>query len=217
MDIYELVRGPIAWAALIVFLAGCVFRLIIILRKGHQKRMLYPLASIGGGFRSLLHGSIPFAAGYMRRHPLMTVISALFHLCLVVLPVFLVAHIVIFYESWQIVWWNLPDSAADVMTVFVMAACVFFAVRRLVIPPVKHLTRVGDFLLLAAIVLPFLTGFLAAHQIGSYRPMLILHVLSGELFLIVIPFSRLSHMLLFWLSRSYMGAEFGRVMKSRDW
>lgn len=217
MDVYELVRGPIAWAAFIIFLTGCAFRLIAVLRKGHQKTMIYPWVSIRDGLRSFLHGTVPFGAGYMRKHPAMTLVSAVFHVCLLVVPLSLLAHIVIMYESWGVVWWSLPDRAADVMTMCVIIACLFFAGRRLVVPETKKLTRFGDFFLLAVIALPFLTGFMAAHQIGPYRPMLILHVLSGEIFLIMIPFSRLGHMFLFWFSRGYMGAEFGRVMKTRDW
>ena len=217
MDIYELVRGPIAWVAFFVFLAGCLFRLIAVLRKGHQKKMIYPWTSIRDAFLSLVHGIVPFGAKYMRKHPVMTVVSAVFHVCLLVVSLFLLAHIVVWYESWQIVWWSLPDRLADVMTVCVILACLFFAVRRLVVPEAKKLTRAVDFLLLLVVILPFLTGFFATHQIGPYRPMLILHVLSGEVLLVMIPFSRLGHMFLFWFSRAYMGAEFGRVLKTREW
>jgi nitrate reductase gamma subunit len=217
MDMYELARGPLAWAAFLVFLAGCVFQLAIILRKSHQKKMLYPVNSITGGLRSILHGIIPFGASYMRRHPVLTVVTVVFHSCLLAVPLFLLAHVVVWHESWKILWPALPDKAADVMTVCVLLACLFFAVRRLIVPEAKRLTRASDFFLLAVIALPFLTGFLAAHQIGPYRPMIILHVLTGEVFLIMIPFSRLGHMFLFWFSRAYMGAEYGRVLKAREW
>jgi nitrate reductase gamma subunit len=217
MDLYEFVRGPVAWVSFLFFLAGCAFRMAVVLKKGHQKKMLYPLVSLKGGFLSILHGIVPFSSSYMRRHPMLTVVSAIFHTCLLVVPLFLLAHSVVWYESWGILWWSIPDTAADVMTVCVVLACLFFVGRRLTVPEAKKLTRPGDFFLLAVIVLPFLTGFLATHQIGPYRLMLILHVLSGELFLIMIPFSRLSHMFLFWFSRAYMGAEFGKVLRPRDW
>ncbi|MEW6078136.1 MAG: TmcC family electron transfer complex membrane anchor subunit [Thermodesulfobacteriota bacterium] len=217
MDLYEFVRGPVAWAAILFFLAGCVFRMIIVLKKGHQKRMIYPLVSLRDGFLSILHGTIPFGSAYMRKHPALTVVAFIFHVCLLFVPLFLLAHSVVWYESWGILGWSIPDMVADVMTVCVVLACLFFVVRRLTVPEVKKLTRPGDFLLLAVIVLPFLTGFLATHQVGPYRLMLILHVLAGEFFLVMIPFSRLSHMFLFWFSRAYMGAEFGKVLKPRDW
>ena len=103
------------------------------------------------------------------------------------------------------------------MAVWVIAACMVFLVRRAVVPEVRMVTRPADVLLPAVIWLTFLTGFLAYHQWGPYRPMLILHVLSGELLLVAIPFSKLGHMLFFLFSRAYMGAEFGKVLKAREW
>jgi hypothetical protein len=82
---------------------------------------------------------------------------------------------------------------------------------------VRNVTYVSDYLLLAVVMLPFLTGFLAYHQLGPYRPMLILHMLAGEIMLIAIPFTRLSHMLFFFFTRAYMGSEFGNVRNARDW
>jgi hypothetical protein len=37
------------------------------------------------------------------------------------------------------------------------------------------------------------------------------------LLLMVIPFTRLSHMLFFFFSMAYMGSEFGAVRNARDW
>ncbi|MBW2439983.1 MAG: nitrate reductase, partial [Deltaproteobacteria bacterium] len=114
-------------------------------------------------------------------------------------------------------WWSLPDLLADIVAVWVMLACVYFLVRRSTVPEVKQVTRPTDILLPAIVLLTFLTGFLAYHQWGPYRPMLILHILAGEILLVTIPFSKLGHMLFVMFSRAYMGAEFGKVLKAREW
>ena len=106
---------------------------------------------------------------------------------------------------------------ADIMTVCVILACIYFLGRRLLIPEVKQVTRWGDFVLLGIILLTFLTGFLAYHQWGPYRPILILHIFSSEVLLVALPFSKLGHMLFFGFSRTYMGSEYGKVLKARDW
>lgn len=217
MDVYELVRGPFAWVALIIFVAGSLYRIISMLATGIKEPGLYPATSFKGAVRSILHGLIPFGSTYMRRQPLFTIVTIGFHLSVIILPLFLLAHIVLWYESWQILWWSLPDLLADVMAIWVILACIYFLGRRWVVPEVKNVTRPGDILLPAIILLTFLTGFLAYHQWGPYRPILILHVLAGELLLIAIPFSKLGHMLFFLFSRAYMGAEFGTVLKARDW
>ena len=217
MDFYELLRGPFAWVALILFLAGSLFRFVSMLMMGKGQPALYPSTSFTDGLRSILHGLVPFASTYMRRQPLFAVITISFHLCVILLPLFLLAHIVLWYESWQVLWWSLPDLLADTMTVLVMLACVYFLIRRWAVPEVRKVTRPADILLLVMVLLTFLTGFLAYHQWGPYRPMLILHILAGEILLIAIPFTKLGHMLFVIFSRAYMGAEFGKVLKAREW
>ena len=217
MDVYELVRGPLAWLALILFVAGSLYRIFSMLVTGRKEPVLYPSTSFKGAVRSILHGLIPFGSTYMRRQPLFAIVTIGFHLGVIILPLFLLAHLVLWYESWQILWWSLPDLLADLMAIWVILACIYFLVRRSMVPEVKKVTRPADVLLLAVILLTFLTGFLAYHQWGPYRPILILHVLAGEILLIAIPFSKLGHMLFFMFSRAHMGAEFGKVLKARDW
>jgi nitrate reductase gamma subunit len=74
-----------------------------------------------------------------------------------------------------------------------------------------------DWVVLGIVVLPFVTGILAYHQILNYELMLILHIVAGELMLVAIPFTRLSHMLFGFFSRAYMGSEFGAVRHAKDW
>jgi len=47
--------------------------------------------------------------------------------------------------------------------------------------------------------------------------MIIIHGLSGALWLLLIPWTRLVHMLWFPFTRAYMGSEFGAVRHSKDW
>jgi len=217
MDIYELVRGPLAWVALTIFVAGSLFRIVAMLVGGKKEALLYPSMSSKGAVRSILHGLVPFGSTYMRRQPLFAVVTASFHVCVILVPLFLLAHGVLWYESWQVMWWSLPDLLADLMAVWVILACIYFLVRRWFVPEVKKVTRAGDVLVPAVILLTFLSGFLAYHQWGPYRPMLILHILAGEVLLVAMPFSKLRHMLFFMFSRAYMGAEFGKVLDAREW
>jgi len=217
MDLYELARGPFAWIAFLVFISGCLYKIVFILAMGHHSKLLYPSASVKGSLRSFLFGILPFGSSYMRKNPVLTIITGLFHLCLLLLPLFLLAHIVLWYESWKILWWSMPERLADFMTITVLLSCLFFLARRIFLPETRKVTRAEDIILLVLILMPFLTGFLATHQIGPYRPLLISHVISGEILFSVIPFSRLGHMMFFWVSRAYMGAEYSKVMNARDW
>jgi nitrate reductase gamma subunit len=217
MDLYEIVRGPLAWVALLVFFLGTLYRIVSMLFEARKDKVVYPYMSLKYGLRSLMHWLIPFGSVNMRKRPVMTVVTFVFHICLVLTPIFLLAHIVLVYESWKILWWSLPEWATDVMSVLVVLGCVFFLVRRIVSPEVQNVTFLSDYALLAVVTLPFLTGFLAYHQMGPYRPMLIFHILTGEILLVAIPFTRLSHMFFFFFTRAYMGSEFGNVRNARDW
>ncbi len=217
MDLYEIVRGPLAWVALLVFFLGTIYRIVSMLIEARKDKVVYPYMSLKYGLRSLMHWLIPFGSVNMRKRPVMTIVTFVFHICLVLTPILLLAHIILVYESWTIQWWSLPESVADVMSVLVVLACVFFLVRRIVSPEVQNVTYMSDYVLLAVVMLPFLTGFLAYHQLGPYRPMLILHILAGEIMLVAIPFTRLSHMFFFFFTRAYMGSELGSVRNSRDW
>jgi nitrate reductase gamma subunit len=89
--------------------------------------------------------------------------------------------------------------------------------RRIFAPEVRFVTFASDYLIIAIAAAPFITGFLAFHQLVPYRPMLMLHMLLGEIMLIALPFTRLSHMLSFWLTRAHTGSEFGVFRHSRDY
>ena len=217
MDVYELVRGPLAWIALVIFALGSLYRIVYLLSTGIKQSSPHQSVRARDPARSILHGMLPFASTTMRKNPLFIIVTFLFHICVVILPVFLLAHIVLWYESWEILWGSLPDALADVMALWVITACLYFIFRRLWIPEVKKVSRPADFLLLAIILLIFLSGFLAYHQWGPYRPMLILHIISSEILLVTLPFSKLGHMLFFFFTRAYMGAEYGKVLDARDW
>ncbi len=58
-------------------------------------------------------------------------------------------------------------------------------------------------------VAPFITGILAHYQVGNYRFWLIVHILCGEILLIALPFTKLSHFVLFFASRAQLGMDYG--------
>jgi nitrate reductase gamma subunit len=217
-DFYLFITGPLVWVSAIVFIAGCLYRLISMLYLVNQKeKFIFSYMSWKYSLRSIFHWVIPFAATNWRLHPVLTVVTFVFHICLMATPVFLLSHIVLWDEAWQISWWSLPDVLADIMTLLVVACCIFFLVRRIRLPEVQFVSSASDYVILAMVAAPFITGFIAYHQWIHYPLFLSLHVLSGQILLAAIPFTRLSHMIFSPFTRAYMGSEFGGVRHAKDW
>ena len=217
-SLYNLASGPLAWVAFLLFFGGSIYRIVRMLMLVAQKEnFIFTYMSWRYSLRSILHWITPFATVNWRRQPVLTVVTFAFHICLLVAPIFLMAHVVLWEESFGLSWWTLPDAVADGMTVIVVLGAIYFLVRRLTQPEVKFVTSASDFVILAIVVAPFITGFLAYHQWFSYPLMMSLHVLAGDIMLAAIPFTRLSHMILSPFTRAYMGSEFGGVRHARDW
>ena len=217
-ELYRLATGPLAWAAFIIFIGGCLFRLIHLIALVHRKeKFIYAYMSLKFSLRSIIHWLAPFATVNWRLHPWLTIVTFSFHICLLATPIFLLAHIVLWDEVWNVSWWALPDWLAIVMTLIVIGGCLFFCIRRRVTPEVAYVTSASDYAILALVAAPFVTGLIAYFQWFDVRLFTLLHVLSGEAMLVAIPITRISHMLFAPLTRAYMGSEFGAIRHAKDW
>jgi nitrate reductase gamma subunit len=217
LSLYNLVRGPLVWIAFLVFIGGSIFKLREMILLAKNEKVVIPFISLKYTLRSLLHWVIPFGSRNWRIRWPITVLTFIFHLGLILTPVFLLSHNILWHESWGISWWSLPEGVADIMTILVIFSCIAFLLRRFFAPEVKFVTFNSDYLILAISFIPFLTGFLAYHQwLLPYKSMVILHMLFGEIMLIAIPFTRLGHMFYFFLTRSFMGSQFA-LWHSKDW
>ena len=215
---YQFLTGPALWATFIIFLGGLAGRLIILFRLSRRKdRIIYNHASLTWGLKSIFIWLIPWGTASMRNQPIFSLMAFIFHICLLAVPLFLTAHNILWDEAFGFSLWSMPDNWADVLTLVCIGTILFLLIRRLVRPEVHILTSVWDYTLLVATMLPFLTGFLAYHQFGPYETLMILHILFSETLLILIPFSKLGHMILFFFSRAFIGFEMGGRRGARSW
>ncbi|MCB2145495.1 MAG: hypothetical protein KQI81_03410 [Deltaproteobacteria bacterium] len=211
---YELVTGPLAWLAFGIFFIGLLYRLVWYIRglNWQMDRVTYSknvAYGIRGALRSIFFWLVPFGTHGWRFYPGFTILVFVFHICLLATPVFLMGHNVLLLERFGFSLPTLTEGMADIMTLAVIVAAIFIILRRIALPEVRIITKPYDFLVLAIAVAPFLTGFLAYHQVGNYDFWIVVHVLCGEIMLVAIPFTKLSHFLLFFLSRAQLGMDFG--------
>ncbi|MFH2220284.1 MAG: TmcC family electron transfer complex membrane anchor subunit [Pseudomonadota bacterium] len=215
---YEFVTGPLAWISFGVFIFGMAFKAISIIRLASEKdKVVFNHLDAGWSLKSIFFWLIPFGSRSMREKPALTAVSFTFHICLLATPIFLLGHNILWNERWGFSWWSLSESVTDYMTLLFFVAVAGLIVRRVVLPEVRIVNTAYDYLLLLIAAAPFITGFLAYHQLGPYKTMLIIHILCGEIMLIAIPLTKLSHMFLFFLTRAHIGSEMGQRRGAATW
>ena len=216
-ELYDFLTGPALWAAFIIFIGGLVVRLTYLYSLSKERdRPLHNHVNFKWAFRSIIHWLIPFGSVSLRANPVFAAAFFVFHVCLLGVPIFLLAHNTMWEEAYGVHIPSLPESTSDVMTIIFFVAAAVLLIRRLVQREVRFLSTTWDYFLLILTSAPFVTGFLAYHQIGPYKLMMILHVLFAEILLIVIPFSKLGHIVLFFFSRTSIAFEMGR-RGARTW
>ena len=137
-----------------------------------------------------------------------SVISILFHVGLILVPIFLFAHIDLWKKSVGISWPSLPFTLAFWLTISTIVFLIAMLISRMVIKPLRALSKKQDYLWLILLFIPFATGFICANLNVSpynYHFFMLIHILSGELILVLIPFSKIAHCVLAPLSQIVCG------------
>lgn len=211
---YELVTGPLVWLAFAIFFIGLIVRGVLYVRGLDWKldRVTYSVNTnygIRGAVRSILFWLFPYGTHSWRNNPWFTLWVFMMHIGLLITPVFLLGHNVLMRERLGFSLWTIPDGVADFLTIMVMVSVLLLVLRRIALPEVRLITTAYDYLLLAIAVAPFVTGFIAFHAASDYRTWIIIHALCGEIFLVAIPLTKISHFILFFFSRAQLGMDYG--------
>jgi nitrate reductase gamma subunit len=139
-----------------------------------------------------------------RNRPLYSVFSVLFHIGLLLVPIFLFAHIQLWKSGLGVSWVSLPYLWAKWLTISTIIFAVFLLIGRIFSRSSSFISRKQDFLWPLLLLLPFITGFVCSHLTVSpsiYRIFMLVHVLSGNLIFILIPFTKIAHCVLMPLSQ----------------
>jgi nitrate reductase gamma subunit len=123
----------------------------------------------------------------------------LFHICILIVPVFLGGHIALWARGIGVSWPAIPNAVADVLAIVAIVTVVALIAQRASARATKSLSRFQDYALPLLIAVPFVTGFLAMHPASnpfSYDAVLLVHVLSANLIFVLMPITKLSHVAL---------------------
>jgi nitrate reductase gamma subunit len=200
----QFAKGPLFAVTFLVMVLGLARQIglqiyLLTVRKGKRLKDV-PWSSMA---RETLSWTIPV------RHiePGTGVFSAasfLMHIGIILVPLFLVDHVALWNQLLGTNLPALPLGVADVLALLTIACAFLLLVYRSFITRHRLVSRPSDYLLLVAVLLPFISGTMASHPAVSPFPweaMMLTHILSAELLFVLTPFTKLAHVVLFFFDR----------------
>lgn len=200
-------RGPGLTIATFIMLAGIVVRFLEIFLMGRKANLAAARGSeMAGGMGTMIRRSIP-DSGTFKRSGFTVVAGYVFHIGLFIVIFLFVPHIMVFEAALGLSWPGIASNIVDAVAVLTIIALLAVLVHRLTHPVLRLLSEFNDYLVWFITILPLITGYLAFHRLGLSATMLLaLHILSVELLMVLLPFTKLSHAFTLWIARWYNGA-----------
>ena len=132
--------------------------------------------------------------------PTMKIASILFHVGLILVPVFLASHVYLWKRGAGIAVPSLGNALGDYLTLMTIVTGGYLMLYRTVNCTARSLSGRIDYLVLFLVWVPFVSGWVASHPESAplaYQTMMLIHVLSAELVFVLMPTTKLAHMVLY--------------------
>jgi len=200
MDLWlQWAKGPLFWTASALMILGLLRHLALTFWEGAQayRRAGDKEFAVGKLVGTTFKWLIP--VGRLRNRALFSLTTLLFHIGVILVPLLLAGHIELWREGVGLSWPAFPNGVSTTLTWLVIVAAVAVVVQRVSARDSRALSRFQDYALPLFIAVPFLSGFLVMHPAWnpfSRDPVFLVHVLSADLLIILVPLTKLSHMIL---------------------
>jgi nitrate reductase gamma subunit len=199
----EWARGPVFRACFVVMLLGLARALVLntvsIASLIHDSRKNGRTVAWGPVLNATLQWMFPVKKGFEAR-AVFSITSMLFHVCIIITPIFLGAHILLWERGLGISWPALGNLAADYLTLLGILTGAVLVAQRVGSSASRAISRGQDYFLPVLILVPFVTGYLGMHpniNPFGYTGTMLVHVMSANLIFLLIPFTKMSHVVLF--------------------
>lgn len=204
-------KGPAFEWALAIFALGLLARILEIFIIGRKPNYAEPRAGEWGpGFKTMFTRTVA-DHGTFQKAPFNVVVGTIWHVGFLIALLLFIPHIELIKSVLGISWPGLPNPLVDLVTAVTLVALVATLVHRLTHPVKKHISTVEDYVVWGVTFLVVLTGYLAYHRLINPYPLALgLHILAAEIFLVILPFTKLTHIFTTFIARWYNGASFGR-------
>lgn len=175
--------------------------------RDHIRSVLQKLRKARTHYRNSVFSMMPFTI-------LLTVV---YHAIIVIAIFFTVGHNVLLDLSWGFSFPSIPEKTMDVLAIFVIVVSFYYLMRRAFSAKMRFPVIFRDYLAILATAAPFVTGFMAYHQWFNYRTVIICHMISGQLMLIALLYTKLGHMIFYFFGRVSLRGELNLLRGSRAW
>lgn len=131
--------------------------------------------------------------------PVYSAVSVLFHVGLLVVPLFLAAHVRLWRDTLGFAWPGLGRKPADYLTLLAIAGAIGLFCGRAFCRSARALSRLQDYVWPLLLAFPFVTGYLCSHAAlapRAYQALMLVHVYAADLILAMIPFTKIAHCVL---------------------
>ena len=210
MELLEFARGPALTFALTVFIAGTVFRIFSLIfmwrTKDASEGSVREQPAFIAAIKEIARRMWPLPA-YRQRTLFQLINGYVFHFGLAIIVFLLLPHILFIEDLTGLGWsFHLPNNVVLAVSIVTLISLIAALVMRVSNPAQRIISTFDDYFSWLVTFLPVLTGILATMHIGArYETLLALHILSVALLLIYLPFGKLMHWFLAFVTRSQTG------------
>lgn len=209
MELLELARGPGLALSVIVLVLGLAWRLYRIFRRPARIDYSEPRRRdlAAGGLRAIFTKMLPPKGVRIRGAQMANAYA--YHIALALIAFGFAPHIAFIARYLGLAWPALPDAVTYIATAVAILGLIYALMTRLTDGVQRLLSSFDDYFSWAVTMAPLVTGMALLPQ-PAPPAWIALHLLSLELLLVWLPFGKLAHAALVFVSRWRTGADFTR-------
>lgn len=221
MELLEFARGPALAFSVVVFALGIAWRLYGIFKWPARIDHSFPRRTdiAAGAWRAVFRKMLPPKDVKVRGAAMANAYA--YHIGLALVVFTFAPHIGFIERHTGISWPALPDPVTYIATAVAIVGLLIALLARLTDGVLRLLSNFDDYFSWFVTMLPLLTGMalierpyhpapLVAPELPTSPELLAIHLLSLELLLVWLPFGKLSHAVLVFVSRWRTGADMTR-------
>jgi nitrate reductase gamma subunit len=196
----EFAKGPLFAVTFLIMILGLI-RLVVL--------QLYSLVAgkgmrlIKAPWKTILSDAITWllpVRHLVKGTILFSIVSFMAHIGMIAIPIFAASHTVLWEGYLNLDLPSIDQGWADYLSLLTIVCLTILLVLRTVVRRQRSMSRSMDYFLLFVLLTIFSSGYLASHpnvNPFSWQLMMLTHLLSGNLLLLMIPFTKLAHIVLY--------------------